>query len=130
MSGTSRGDASGLASQHDQLNRFIEEVGRALALGDRLHAGDVLRWLQSALAAHFTVEEEIVFVAVAGIEPDLEEVFAVLTREHGRFLLQVTQIDRVIEAGDSVIARRMVDGFLADLRRHEEREEAILGGRH
>lgn len=120
------GAQDGLAAQHQQLDRFVEEIALALERGDQPRADEVMRWFCSALEAHFTVEEEIVFAAVVGLDPTKEDAFRELREEHAHFRLHLPQVGRAIETRDPRVGLEVLERFAEQLRAHERREEQLL----
>jgi hypothetical protein len=81
--------------------------------------------MRDGLAAHFQLEEEVVFPALHGLDPATLPEIEQLERDHGRFLDKLaTLIGR--EPTAAPLARGDVKGLRERLDAHELREERLL----
>jgi iron-sulfur cluster repair protein YtfE (RIC family) len=123
-------EARRIATQHDALNGLESTTRRALEQGDPRAMADALRDFQAALDAHFSLEEQVHFPAVHGLDGSRSREIAALVREHRGFRQSLASLRTVVPAAavDGARAAVLADfaRLAAALRRHEEREEALF----
>ena len=118
--------ARDLAAQHDRLRELVGEINRALESSNAQRAAAAFVRYSDALAAHFALEERVVFPALHGADPRNADTIETLLRDHAS-LFAVTQ--HLIETSpDAGTADWKADFY--ELRRslslHESREEGLV----
>lgn len=111
--------------QHRALREIAVELDRALASGSRELAHAWLTRMRDALRAHFELEEEVVFPALHGLDPDTLSEIEQLERDHGRFLERLRAL-LAGEPGATPLTPADVKGLRERLAAHELREEHLL----
>ena len=111
--------------QHRALREVAAELDRALASGPREAVDGWLTRMRDGLAAHFELEEEVVFPAFHGLDPATLPEIEQLERDHGRFL---DRLDSLLarEPGATALASADLKGLRERLAAHELREEHLL----
>jgi hypothetical protein len=111
--------------QHRSLREIAVELDRTLPSGSRESVDLWLTRMRDGLAAHFELEERVIFPALHGLDPATMREIEQLERDHGRFL----------DGWGALLGRELSEGALApanlkDLRErlaaHEVREEQLL----
>ena len=106
---------------HERLNRMFDQVRNAFQEGDSESAAALWSQFETGLRNHFDFEELHLFPHLRKIVP--AEV-AALQAEHARMLSML----HTLSVGVDLHFTRsdMVDDFIARLRAHAEREDALL----
>ena len=116
-----------LAVQHEYLDALLATTRRALERNTPPEAREALHAFRGALDAHFSLEEQVHFPALHGLEPARADEIEALVLEHrslrDRLLVLEGQVGREPRDG---VARDFVD-LGAALREHESREERLFG---
>jgi iron-sulfur cluster repair protein YtfE (RIC family) len=111
--------------QHRALREVAIELDRAVASGSRESVDAWLTRMRDGLVAHFQLEEEVVFPALHGLDPEALAEIQQLERDHGRFLAKLAAlIGRTPDS--SALAPRDLKGMRERLAAHEMREEHLL----
>jgi len=123
-------EARRIATQHDYLDALESTTRLALERGDPREMGEALRGFDGALDAHFSLEEQVHFPALHGLDGSLGAEIETLVREHGSFRQAMAGLRARIPG---VAGTGLDPGILAEferlaavLRSHEQREEALL----
>jgi len=123
-----RRTARKIAAQHQHLHAILVDFDVALAEGSRDRVAEVYGRYRSALEAHFALEEEVLFPALHGLQPEHEPELDALSRDHEAFLTELAGLGERL-ADDRLDA---FEGAFRDLVReldlHERREEVIAQG--
>ena len=80
-----------------------------------------------AVAAHFGLEEDVVFPALHGLCPERVADLERLSEEHAAFRQRVAELGQLVEAGELERFGRRFAALMADLERHERLEEQLVG---
>jgi len=111
--------------QHRSLREIAVELDRALPSGSRESVELWLTRMRDGLAAHFELEEKVVFPALHGLDPATMREIEQLERDHRRFLDGWgALLGR--EPSDGAIAPANLKELLELLAAHEVREEQLL----
>lgn len=119
-------EAKRVAAQHERIDAFERDVRAALNGGDAAAIATALHAFEKALLAHFSLEEELHFPALHGLDAALAPELRVLAQDHAAFRKQLARLLADREGR----AQGWIEAFAAlanALRRHEDREEALLG---
>jgi len=123
-------EARRIASQHSYLDALEATTLRAFERGDPAEMQQALHGFHGSLDAHFALEEQVHFPALHGLRPDFQSELDELIREHVRFREELDRIGASLRAiGGNAAAAEILAAFrdvVANLRRHEEREERLL----
>jgi iron-sulfur cluster repair protein YtfE (RIC family) len=111
--------------QHLALRQVAIELDRALAAGARESADAWLTRMRDGLAAHFDLEEAVLFPAIHGFDGSTRPEIEQLERDHGRFLEQLRAMLEY-DPGASSPASAHLKGLRERLTEHEQREERLL----
>jgi iron-sulfur cluster repair protein YtfE (RIC family) len=121
-------EARRIASQHAYLDALEATTLRALERGERVEMRQALDGFHGALDSHFTLEEQIHFPALHGLQSELEPELMELVREHERFRSALGQLDAGVRRSppDPAELAASFRDLAAALGRHEQREEQLL----
>jgi len=114
-----------MESQHLHLRSLLGELDTALRDGAHAELPERLTRLRLALAAHFEVEDSVLFPALHGLSPHSQQDLEALSNEHGAFL------DELLALASALDTARSAESFSrlrASLAEHERREERLLDG--
>ena len=115
-----------ISSQHQRLESLYGTLARALAKGDEREAQAQLAQFCDVMAAHFSLEEDVCFPALARLWPEMRGRIADLAREHDRFREELDQIQRRLGASEREGAEARFDRLAAELAGHDSREEKLI----
>ncbi len=119
-------EGSGIATQHRQIRELITQLERQLQDSSRDTCQATLSKLRRALRAHFTLEEDVIFPALRGLNPDLASDLAALDREHRSLWEQLEGVERTVDGALVEDATASFASFRRDLRSHEITEETLF----
>lgn len=117
-----------MEDQHRHLRPIHAELARSLE-HDALP--EIVSWMEryrKALEAHFSVEDELLFPAVAGLDPGTEAALTELSREHGVFVEQLLALESELSVHFGRPAALRVESLRELLADHEAREERLVSG--
>ena len=115
-----------ISSHHQRLESLYGTLARALAKGDEREAQAQLAQFCDVIAAHFSLEEDVCFPALARLWPEMRGRIADLAREHDRFREELDQIQRRLGASEREGAEARFDRLAAELAGHDSREEKLI----
>jgi len=114
------------AHQHERLHALHRRLDDALERG----AIDVVRAaaerLHAALAAHFDLEDAVIFPAVHGLDHRRAQDLNALAREHREYLVELERLRAQLDAAALTAFGDGYRAFRAAIGEHEQREEALL----
>jgi hypothetical protein len=114
-----------VGKQHRSLREIAVELDRALVSGSSESVDAWLARMRDGLAAHFELEEKVLFPALHGLDPARLPELEQLERDHGRFLDDLgALLGR--ERSESAPAPAHLKGLRERLAAHELREERLL----
>lgn len=116
-----------IASQHGHIHATFEAIRRVAALGAGQELRTALTHLQDAVDAHFSLEEDVFFPAIRGLDPASAEALRMLSREHGRFATEIRRIAAGLDLPDLLWFTRAFEEFASAMAAHEDREEELVG---
>lgn len=114
-----------ISSQHRQLEELHAFVAAALERGDAAAACQAFVRLKDALDAHMSLEDELYFPALHGLEPALESELLSLARDHQRFRRDLRSLERSFDEGEIGSSQTALDRFVGSFATHELREEEL-----
>jgi hypothetical protein len=114
-----------VGEQHRSLREIGVELDRALASGSREPVDAWLTRMRDGLAAHFELEEKVLFPALHGLDPAMLPEIEQLERDHGRFLDALGPL-LGRELSESPLSPAHLKGLRERLAAHELREEHLL----
>ena len=112
--------------QHQRLRVLYRRLDEALERGAVDAARAAADRLKAALAAHFELEDAVIFPAFHGLAHRSAHDLNVLAREHRRYLVE---FEGLCEQLDTVALAAFADAyrsFVAAVGDHERREEELL----
>ncbi len=115
-----------ISFQHQKLESLYRTLARALAKDDEREAQAQLAQFCDVIAAHFSLEEDVCFPALARLWPEMRGRIADLAREHDRFREELDQIQRRLGASEREGAEARFDRLAAELAGHDSREEKLI----
>jgi hypothetical protein len=115
-----------IADQHRQLSVLRGEVETAFDRGAGREAAVALGRFEAALAAHFELEQSLLFPALHGLSPGDAGELEVLEREHAGWLAALRGLASAVEGAGASGSRAGFASLLDGLRDHEAREERIV----
>lgn len=116
-----------IADQHRHLMALRGEIDAALERGARRDAGTKLARFETALAAHFELEQRSFFPALHGLARSRSAELEALEREHEGFLAELRALAADVDRADAGATRMAFERQVAALRDHEQREERLVG---
>ena len=123
-------EARRIAAQHQFLDALEASTLRVLERGDAHQMGDAMQSFESALLAHFHIEETVQFPALHGLDARFDAELADLVRLHEQFRTAVRELrGRAAGRGADGARPELLSDFgrlVVALRGHEEREEKLL----
>lgn len=114
-----------ISSQHRQLDELHAFVAAALERCDAAAACRCFARFKDALDAHMSLEDELYFPALHGLEPTLEAELASLARDHQRFRSDLRSLVQSFDAGEIGSCQTALDRFVGRFAAHELREEEL-----
>jgi len=115
-----------IEEQHRALRPLFEELEGAF---EHAELASILEWLEryrNALEAHFTLEEDVLFPGLQGLDPAAESEIVALGCDHGRHLDVLADLDSRLRGSfgrpEAELLRSLSDGLQA----HERREIALV----
>ncbi len=115
-----------ISSQHQRLESLYGTLARALAKDDESEAQAQLAQFCGVLAAHFSLEEDVCFPALATLSPEMRGRIADLAREHDWFREELDPIQKRLGASERVGAEARFDRLAVELAGHDSREEQLV----
>jgi iron-sulfur cluster repair protein YtfE (RIC family) len=111
-----------IESQHVQMRALLEQLGKAVRVGEPAALRETVSQLRDALAAHFELEDQVLFPALHGLSPAARISLEALSAQHREFL---TGLDDMFTSRRSCDAET-VSRLHAAIGEHERREELLL----
>jgi hypothetical protein len=115
-----------LSAQHRQLDDFFDMLTEALARDSLEGARAAFLRFRDALEAHVTLEDQVFFPAVNGLQPDLGDQLAELVDEHRDFRDQLDLLHDWIARGSQQRFEQGLEELATQISAHELREEELL----
>ena len=119
-------EAVRVSSQHRQLDEFFEALSDALARGSLEGARLSYTRFRDALEAHLTLEDQVFFPALRGLEPEIGGALTDLIEEHHDFREQLETLYDLIARGRRDPFAKGVHALADQVWEHEQREEALI----
>jgi hypothetical protein len=113
-----------LAGAVGELYRSARGAAAAGALGV---AREGVAGLGRTLEAHFALEDEVYFPAVALLRPDLAPLLRRLGGEHDQMLRWIADLAGRLARAEPRACVASLDALIAAFQRHEALEESLLG---
>ena len=110
-----------LGQDHQRLDELFSDLLAAFQRDDRKEATALWRAFDSGLTAHMKLEEALILPAFANVAPAEA---AALAREHVAFRASLTELGVGVDL--HCTNAEAVERFLAALREHAEREDALM----
>jgi hypothetical protein len=127
-------EARRISSQHRQLDSLFALVADAVRRGAPREARDAFVRFADALDAHVSLEDELYFPALRGLQPALAGDLTVLEQEHRIFREQTDELRRLFDAAfDSEGLARCeapLERLVCAVEDHEGREELLVAQIH
>jgi hypothetical protein len=115
-----------MAEQHQHIHGILRDFDHALADADLPRLGEIFESYRSALEAHFSLEEEVFFPGLHGLQPQHSAELDALSEDHATF---AAELERLADALGQQPLARFERGFrelVGDLAQHERQEERIV----
>jgi iron-sulfur cluster repair protein YtfE (RIC family) len=109
-------------SQHALMRELLQELEKGVRNGDPAAARAPLARLRDALAAHFDLEDQVLFPALHGLSPSARTALETLSAQHREFLAELADMLAAKCACDAQAVSRL-HAAIGD---HERREELLL----
>ncbi|HEX5067277.1 MAG TPA: hemerythrin domain-containing protein [Myxococcota bacterium] len=109
-------------SQHTRMRELLRDLEDAVRQGDPAAAIAPLGRLRDALAAHFDLEDQVLFPALHGLSPSARLALEALSDQHRSFLGELLDM----RAGKCACDAAAVSRLHAAIGDHERREEFLL----
>ena len=121
-----RSETRRIEGQHEQLDALCREVCAGLERDGTEAAFDDYLLFVGALEAHMTIEEDIYFPALHGLQMELSEELTALAEAHEVFRRQTQELRVLFEQNDQPAARSALERLAVDFAAHEAAEEALM----
>jgi hypothetical protein len=115
-----------MSDQHRHIRAIHGSIQDALERGGASDAEAALDRLQSAVEAHFALEDEVFFPALHGLRPEFAEALEALSREHAEFAAALRGMIGDLRASGVEALQGGFEAYARALAAHEVREEAIV----
>jgi iron-sulfur cluster repair protein YtfE (RIC family) len=115
-----------MSDQHRHIRAIHGSIRDALARGGASDAEAALDRLQSAMEAHFALEDEVFFPALHGLRPEFAEALETLSREHAEFAAGLRRMIADLQASGVEALQNGFEAYTRALVDHEGREEEIV----
>ncbi len=115
-----------LGAQHQDVLAHLAAVEAAMVTGDTPNFADFATYLTQEVAAHFTLEEQALFPAMARHLGSDRGPLAVMNAEHESFRALLSDLTRAVGKGDSTAQRERCVEIIALLRDHIDKEDHVL----
>jgi hypothetical protein len=109
-------------SQHTRMRELLHELEDAVRQGDAAAVRAPLGRLRDALAAHFDLEDQVLFPALHGLAPGARMALEALSDQHRAFLGELVDM----RAGKCACDAEAVSRLHVAIGDHERREELLL----
>jgi iron-sulfur cluster repair protein YtfE (RIC family) len=115
-----------MSEQHRNIRAIHGSIRGALERGGVQDARAALDRLQSAMEAHFALEDEVFFPALHGLRPEFADSLEALSREHAGFSEVLRKLGADLETSTVDSFQSGFDAYAETLAAHERREEEIV----
>jgi hemerythrin len=115
-----------MSEQHRNIRAIHGSIRGALERGGVQDVRAALDRLQSAMEAHFALEDEVFFPALHGLRPQFGESLETLSREHVGFSETLRKLGADLEASGVETFQSAFEAYSEILAAHERREEQIV----
>lgn len=112
--------------QHRKLDELYDAVLEALLAGPKPAAELALLRFQDALDAHFSLEDELYFPALHGLQQNLGEQLDRLSAEHERLRTKLGHLAVVFHTRSREACMDLLEELADAIRSHEAREEELI----
>ncbi|MFQ5415491.1 MAG: hemerythrin domain-containing protein [Myxococcota bacterium] len=113
-------------AQHERLRPIFADLGLALSRDRGRQAQTEVFRLEGALQAHFMLEEQVVFPALRGMQPEYANELQDLEQDHVRIRREIRLIVEQILDSDLALAAKTLEACVTFLAQHERREQLLL----
>ena len=121
-----KNEARRIQDQHRRLSELKDEIASALSAHAMQRASEYFDRFVEALEAHFSVEEQLFFPAIHGIDAEIGETVDQLISAHALMRDQMAGLSRVFASGDGRECARQLENLIALLQHHERAEERVM----
>jgi hemerythrin-like domain-containing protein len=115
-----------IAEQHRHMAQLLRVFEETLADGAGEGAVEALGLYCGAVDAHFSLEDDVFFPALHGLNPNRGDALEALSREHAHYRAELEALRRSLEAGELPAFVGRFESFVQEVRRHEVREERLV----
>jgi len=115
-----------LAEQHQHIHQILGELDRAIAGESRGRVSEVYALYRSALEAHFSLEDEVFFPALHGLQPEHAAELDALSRDHEGFIQSLGRLGERLSTEPLEGFARAFRDLVGEVGRHESREERVV----
>jgi len=122
-----RRTARQIAQQHQSIREIVASLERSLRDG---HGGsDAVRGVyaryREAVAAHFLLEQDVLFPALHGLHPDRRRELEALEAEHGDFTARLGALGELLASAPLPEFGAGFERLAREMAGHESREERL-----
>ena len=112
--------------EHSELDGLVQEVEARMALGSLAKTSRALEGLESALDAHFTVEECVYFPLIEQLSPSRHTSIQAARTGHLGIVKLLDELRDLVECGELAAARRGLARLLDRFRDYEIHEAKLI----
>ena len=112
--------------EHSELDGLVREVEARMALGSLAKTSRALEGLESALDAHFTVEERVYFPLIEKLSTSRHTSIQAARAGHLGIVKLLDELRDLVEGGELAAARRGLARLLDRFRDHEIHEAKLI----
>ncbi len=112
--------------EHSELDGLVLAVEATMREGSLARTGQALEELESALDAHFTVEERVYFPLIEKLSPEHHASIRTAREGHLRIGELLSELHDLVERGELAAARRTLAQLLDGFRDHETHEVKLI----
>jgi hemerythrin len=115
-----------VGEQHRHIAEIYIALGNAVASRTKQDAAEALRRYEEAIHAHFSLEEEVFFPAIHGIETTQDGEVGNLANTHDELRVELRSLVDALSDADPEIFSDSLHRFAKHLAIHESHEEGLL----
>jgi len=118
--------SSALSDYHNECNSVVRALSSAVKSGDWDRVSEGFLTLREAMAAHFSVEESVVFPAYEARTGHSNGPTRVLRAEHGWLRTLAERLHHALDCRDADLCTTLVARISVTLRGHQEKEARLM----
>lgn len=115
-----------LSAQHRQLDEFFTMVLQGVERGSLVAAREAFTRFYDALDSHITLEDQVFFPALRGLDTRISSELVRLVEDHSQFRALLDELSDLLAKGSIEAFSSHFDQLAVSFAEHEEREERLI----